>query len=122
MSNSTQAPGWWQATDGNWYPPESHPDATPRLAPTPPPPPPAGWIADPMLRHEHRYWDGSQWTDHVSDGGVLASDALLPPSSDPIGGAATVGRPGVRAATVSSRASAKTTALCIFFGSLLSGC
>jgi hypothetical protein len=39
MSNSTQAPGWWQATDGNWYPPESHPDAAPRRAPTPPPPP-----------------------------------------------------------------------------------
>ena len=39
MSNSTQAPGWWQATDGNWYPPESHPDAAPRLAPTPHPRP-----------------------------------------------------------------------------------
>ena len=80
MSSSTQAPGWWLATDGNWYPPESHPDAARRLAPTPPPPPPAGWFADPMRRHEHRYWDGSRWTDHVSNGGVLASDALLPPA------------------------------------------
>ena len=22
-------PGWWIASDGNWYPPESHPDAAP---------------------------------------------------------------------------------------------
>jgi hypothetical protein len=22
-------PGWWLASDGNWYPPETHPDATP---------------------------------------------------------------------------------------------
>jgi len=21
-------PGWWLASDGNWYPPETHPDAT----------------------------------------------------------------------------------------------
>ncbi len=22
-------PGWWLASDGNWYPPETHPDAAP---------------------------------------------------------------------------------------------
>lgn len=27
--NQPPAPGYWQASDGNWYPPESHPDATP---------------------------------------------------------------------------------------------
>lgn len=32
-----QRPGWWLASDGNWYPPESHPNYTP---PPPPPPPP----------------------------------------------------------------------------------
>src|SRR5262245_10048365 len=26
MSDSSQGPGWWQASDGKWYPPESHPD------------------------------------------------------------------------------------------------
>lgn len=26
-----------------------------------------GWHADPCRRHELRYWDGSQWTGHVSD-------------------------------------------------------
>jgi hypothetical protein len=24
------APGWWMASDGNWYPPELHPDAAAR--------------------------------------------------------------------------------------------
>ena len=41
--------------------------------------PPAGWVADPTERHEHRYWDGSQWTDHVSNGGVTGSDKLMRP-------------------------------------------
>jgi hypothetical protein len=25
MSDVSQGPGWWQASDGRWYPPESHP-------------------------------------------------------------------------------------------------
>ncbi len=25
MSDMQQGPGWWQASDGKWYPPESHP-------------------------------------------------------------------------------------------------
>jgi hypothetical protein len=33
------------------------------------------WYADPSGRHELRYWDGSAWTDHVSDHGVTAIDA-----------------------------------------------
>lgn len=32
------APGWWQASDGRWYPPELHPDAT-AVAPPPTSPP-----------------------------------------------------------------------------------
>lgn len=43
---------------------------------------PAGWQADPTGRHEHRYWDGSQWTEHVSDAGVAATDAYDAPTSD----------------------------------------
>ncbi|MCL4448270.1 MAG: DUF4282 domain-containing protein [Actinobacteria bacterium] len=26
MSDVSQGPGWWQAADGKWYPPEAHPD------------------------------------------------------------------------------------------------
>jgi uncharacterized RDD family membrane protein YckC len=35
MSNVPQGPGWWIASDGQWYPPESHPSAvaTPAWAP-----------------------------------------------------------------------------------------
>ncbi len=34
-------PGYWQATDGNWYPPERHPDYRPPAAQPPPPRQPA---------------------------------------------------------------------------------
>jgi preprotein translocase subunit SecD len=37
MSGWAQGPGWWQASDGRWYPPESHPNALP------PPPPVSGF-------------------------------------------------------------------------------
>ena len=37
---------------------------------------PASWLPDPRGRHEFRYWDGTKWTDHVSDNGV--------PSTDPV--------------------------------------
>jgi hypothetical protein len=37
---------------------------------------PAAWHPDPVGRHEYRWWDGSQWTEHVADGGVAAVDPL----------------------------------------------
>jgi putative membrane protein len=36
---------------------------------------PPGWFPDPAGRHEMRYWDGTQWTAHVSDHGVTALDS-----------------------------------------------
>ncbi len=41
MSEQSMGPGWWQASDGRWYPPESAP------APTPPPAPGPAWGAPP---------------------------------------------------------------------------
>jgi hypothetical protein len=38
---------------------------------------PAGWSSDPYGRHEQRYFDGSSWTEHVSDNGVQSVDANL---------------------------------------------
>jgi hypothetical protein len=35
----------------------------------------AGWFRDPFVRHEQRYWSGTEWTDHVLDDGVPATDA-----------------------------------------------
>jgi hypothetical protein len=46
MSDSSQGPGWWQASDGRWYPPQSHPAQ--QAAPAPPAygaPPPAAYGA-----------------------------------------------------------------------------
>ena len=77
MSDLSQGPGWWQATDGKWYPPEQHPNyratttesvmSTAHESPvyssvaaqtTPPP----GWYLDPNDPTRHRYWDGTSWT------------------------------------------------------------
>lgn len=41
---------------------------------------PADWYPDPWGRHEHRYWDGTQWTEHVSSHGTQKVD---PPTGDP---------------------------------------
>src|ERR1017187_5797979 len=39
VSDTSQGPGWWQASDGKWYPPES--------AARPPPPAPAPPVGPP---------------------------------------------------------------------------
>jgi hypothetical protein len=36
VSDASQGPGWWQASDGKWYPPETHPSARPGPAPADP--------------------------------------------------------------------------------------
>jgi hypothetical protein len=37
---------------------------------------PAGWLPDPTGRHEYRYWNGSGWSRHVSDGGRRSTDVM----------------------------------------------
>ncbi|WP_421119959.1 hypothetical protein ACE2AJ_00945 [Aquihabitans daechungensis] len=39
MSDTSQGPGWWQASDGKWYPPEQAPGAGPAGPPPGGPPP-----------------------------------------------------------------------------------
>lgn len=41
---------------------------------------PADWYPDPWGRHELRYWDGAQWTEHVSSHGTQRVD---PPTGEP---------------------------------------
>ena len=59
--------------------------AAPGLYPTYPPTPQATpsapvaatngfWAKDPSGRFEFRWWDGQQWTDAVSRGGVISTD------------------------------------------------
>ncbi len=69
-------------------PPSARSFAAPRLPPPAPSPgaapgasgTPAGWFVDPFARHDQRYWSGTVWTEHVTDGGVPASD---PPPAPP---------------------------------------
>jgi hypothetical protein len=42
---------------------------------------PASWQTDPTGRHDHRYWDGSRWTEHVADAGVAATDQYEQPAA-----------------------------------------
>ncbi len=74
---------------------------------------PPGWFPDPTGRHDHRWWDGAAWTQHVADAGIAGLDPLpdrsgpqsqgdlpgrhdgpgagaapAPSSSDPVAGAA----------------------------------
>ena len=48
-----------------------HSDVTPSAA--------AGWYADPLGRHERRYWDGAAWTDHIVDGTTQGTDPVSGP-------------------------------------------
>jgi uncharacterized membrane protein YidH (DUF202 family) len=48
-----------------------HSDMTPSAA--------AGWYADPLGRHERRYWDGAAWTDHIVDGTTQGTDPVSGP-------------------------------------------
>jgi 5-methylcytosine-specific restriction endonuclease McrA len=36
----------------------------------------AAWLPDPGRQHQLRWWDGTQWTAHVADGGTAAEDPL----------------------------------------------
>ena len=62
------------------YQPSAQPAAQPAAQPSAQaaPPPntgvPANWYADPSGRFELRYWDGSQWTEHVARGGQQFTD------------------------------------------------
>jgi hypothetical protein len=46
MSDASQGPGWWIASDGKWYPPDLHPDRTQPGPPSDPAtgPPPTGEV------------------------------------------------------------------------------
>ncbi len=55
-------------------------------------PSPPGWQPDPRGRHEYRYWDGTQWTDHVSDKGQMSSDPVAD-ATPPTAAAATPAPP-----------------------------
>jgi hypothetical protein len=71
----------------------------------------ASWLPDPSGAHELRYWNGTSWTEHVSDQGTTGQDPVIteypppadafpppppaPPTGAPAGG---YGAPGATAA------------------------
>lgn len=48
------------------------------------------WLADPSGRHQLRWWDGQQWTNHVSTHGFVTMDGSATPTGSagavPVGG------------------------------------
>jgi hypothetical protein len=38
--------------------------------------PAAGWFPDPAGRFDHRWWDGTRWTETVSRGGSTTIDPI----------------------------------------------
>jgi uncharacterized protein YxjI len=52
---------------------------------------PAKWHPDPLARHQLRYWDGSIWTEHVSDNGVQSIDPLKTKGFDKVESVMTIG-------------------------------
>ncbi|PIE31243.1 MAG: scramblase [Ilumatobacter coccineus] len=62
--------------------------------------PAPNWYPDPSGRHELRYWDGTAWTDQISDHGVTGTDPASKTSStlDSIDSALTLGDEGSKVA------------------------
>lgn len=75
-----------------------------------------GWYADPTSRFEHRYWDGTTWTEHVSRNGQ--------PTTDPLDGSGQPVETWRVQASTSSRTNAKAIVslvlALIWFGGLAS--
>ncbi|MEQ1874884.1 MAG: phospholipid scramblase-related protein [Ilumatobacteraceae bacterium] len=55
---------------------------------------PANWYPDPMNRHQLRYWDGTAWTENVSNNGVTSIDPIKAKGFDRVDSALTIGNEG----------------------------
>jgi micrococcal nuclease len=82
MSDTSQGPGWWRASDGRWYPPETHPQyrQPPMAEPPEPPRPPPGPIA-PFLPERpgplRRLWDGYRGWPRIGQIGAAVGLVVL---------------------------------------------
>jgi CRP/FNR family transcriptional regulator, cyclic AMP receptor protein len=59
MSDVSQGPGWWVASDGKWYPPELHPDYV------------AAHPKPPTIHHVTGLFRNAQETRRIPAGGVV---------------------------------------------------
>ena len=74
--------------------------------------PSAGWYSDPAGVYESRYWDGTSWTEHVSDRGVTSTAptqaAFAAPAPTPVAPPPSFGSPrDARAQAKAAKAYAK---------------
>lgn len=61
----------------------------------------AGWFSDPYGRHEHRWWDGARWTEHVGSAGRQMVDApVISPPTQAVSRSAYVSAPAVASTPV----------------------
>ena len=56
--------------------PDSGYQAVPATTGVPPSRALAAWLTDPTGRHELRYFDGRDWTEHVANSGITSVDRL----------------------------------------------
>jgi hypothetical protein len=83
----------------------------------------AGWHTDPAGRFSHRYFDGTNWTEHVSDEGTASSDQLAPPPPPPSAPRASVAAAvGGSVAVVTLPDSPKAIQNRLKFGWIMVGC
>jgi hypothetical protein len=61
---------------------------------------PPAWHPDPTGKHDHRWWDGERWTEHVADAGQA--------SIDPLEGAPAAGSAGAAEHTTTEATSGAT--------------
>jgi hypothetical protein len=96
MSDTSQGPDWWLATDGRWYPPERHPNYVPPVASSVQPHQPSqelaayqglapGWYRDVTAPDLARYWDGVTLSQETRP---VAPPAPPPPPANPSAGTA----------------------------------
>jgi hypothetical protein len=112
VSDRSEGPGWWQASDGQWYPPESHPSFHAETAPRPVP------VAEPQTDVTPSPTDearpvGPQFPDlfqKAMEGSHLADNVVVHnlgegdsyPLGPPSLGAAVRGKPTVTSSTTTA--------------------
>jgi hypothetical protein len=74
---------------------------------------PAGWYTDPVRRFQYRFWNGTQWTNQVSNSGTSGTDPdVLDPemvATPPAPGSQAPGPPQPAAATPTVQVSQKSS-------------
>ena len=129
MSDQSLGPGWWQASDSKWYPPETHPNYRPapptsaRVPPTPggqaTPPPPGAPARQPVTLPVR---EGIEWASLAGAAGLIIGSFMAWATAGPFRVPGTDGDGwftivfGGAALFLSSRKNFKGAAICAAIG------